>query len=518
MWRDLQACDNKGEAVKHLERRHVFQKASNAQLIQAMDERGEGAAEWERDLKAVVDARGRVACPTQVIEEVNGMVKNSKALKTVTRVRRPQKAMALVLQSNLFDKRHRWTNVETHAATGPKCQYMKASHFQAPKDKRSLPFKEVATPGPPKWYSPTGNNFCAHIADLNLLAAARDAGDFNKVETSWVADLFDVGHRLLVKVPRPEGPQWYHAWYRFDHSGALAWPVRLVTEGNMTYFEYEKGAAQPSLLPIMSLTDITGMCFRWRSWPWQLRHMPGNPARKPAIRGLCDGPEESLLKVAARAAFWGLSKSQVQRFGGLVGCDTPSSMSFPNVLHLVISKVLGLSGAGGNQSAADIISQRLADREQSCEFADTLIGADETYDVMSKPDVDKLQEERKACASLLHTKAIFKDEYMRWRSSVLPKVKKPISKKARYLLPSTIPQRKARKHIPDDCHIWRGVVRSEWCGHCRGHRRVQASWLKYGERNALIVVLRMLWDQHLTKHGKQRDQCPINDLWTLSLD
>ena len=36
---------------------------------------------------------------------------------------------------------------------------------------------------------------------------------------------------------------------------------------------------------------------------------------------------------------------------------------------------------------------------------------------------------------------------------------------ARYVVPSTIPQVEARTFAPEDASVWRGVVRSEWCGH-----------------------------------------------------
>ena len=64
-------------------------------------------------------------------------------LKTLTRIRRPQKAMGLVLQSSLFDKRHRWSTVSTHAPSGKKCQYLTKGHFHADAKKRSMPFGEV---------------------------------------------------------------------------------------------------------------------------------------------------------------------------------------------------------------------------------------------------------------------------------------------------------------------------------------------------------------------------------------
>ena len=80
-------------------------------------------------------------------------------------------------------------------------------------------------------------------------------------------------------------------------------------------------------------------------------------------------------------------------------------------------------------------------------------------------------------------------------------------------LPSTIPQSEARRFVPPGCYIWRGLDRSEWCGHCAPRKRVSASWHQYTEEGALRLVVRMLWSQYLEKEGLGRDACPYTDLF-----
>ena len=89
---------------------------------------------------------------------------------------------------------------------------------------------------------------------------------------------------------------------------------------------------------------------------------------------------------------------------------------------------------------------------------------------------------------------------------------------ARYVVPSTIPQVEARTFAPEGASVWRGVVRSEWCGHCPPHRRIAASWLTYGEQGALRVVLQRLWDQSLGLRGVDRSACPYDGLWDDAAD
>jgi hypothetical protein len=80
-------------------------------------------------------------------------------------------------------------------------------------------------------------------------------------------------------------------------------------------------------------------------------------------------------------------------------------------------------------------------------------------------------------------------------------------------MPCSISHAQASQFVPPGSSIWRGLTKGIWCGHCPPHKRVQATWAEHGEEGAMREVLRMLWDQHLQKHGLTRADCPFEGMW-----
>ena len=79
-----------------------------------------------------------------------------------------------------------------------------------------------------------------------------------------------------------------------------------------------------------------------------------------------------------------------------------------------------------------------------------------------------------------------------------------------------LPQPVVKQLTPPGASVWRGNIQGCWHGHCPPFRRVSASWHVYGQRGAAIIVLQLLWGQHLTVAGLRCPQdCPVHGLFAV---
>jgi hypothetical protein len=75
--------------------------------------------------------------------------------------------------------------------------------------------------------------------------------------------------------------------------------------------------------------------------------------------------------------------------------------------------------------------------------------------------------------------------------------------------PGSITQEEASGMCPPGGHIWRNRTGGAWCGHLPPHRRISATWLQHGHREAAIWVLQQLWNSYLQNTS---DSCPVKGL------
>ena len=236
--------------------------------------------------------------------------------------------------------------------------------------------------------------------------------------------------------------------------------------------------------------------------------VPGQAGVRPVLDG--DGPEDVKV-LAAKNCFWKLGPQEVKKVCEHYGVPLTHGVSFPEMLFEACCGFLPDEPWHENLRRVGL---RLSDIDASLDFSGALFDLDDANQFMSIHDVDKVKTQQKAMQERTDSGTSFKRAYRELHEKVKTDKKwKPPDKKKMYLLPSTIPQKEAKKYIPPNTYIWRGLQRCEWCGHCRPYKRCKASWLQYGEAEALRVMIRMLWDQWLTLGGLDREYCPIENLW-----
>ena len=415
----LEAHPNKCEAVDKKYRRHQMRKRSNFQFRQSLFHRGHHL--YRRDLKKVIRDRARCACPTQIIEEVNGIMKNKRNLRMTTRARRPQKAMGLVLQSKLFQKSHKWKSIPVEAPTGPKGKFISQSSFLAAAKGRSLPFHTiVSTLQAVPWYSPASKDYSANTADLQLIADARRKGDLDLVQNAWQGTVCKASHNLLLAKHVGGQREWYVALDHLDASACIVRPVQRVVVPNSPYttFSFLPSSELTDLLSILDLDDYMAVDFSWKSPAWQFVELPPGSTGCMSVRGFVSREPMPLRLLIALLGYFQLPRSTVELYSQEAGVVIEKGWTFPQLLYYTILKLHPQLTPG---EIMRIIALRLSAHEANLTFADELLDLDEAYTFISRPDVDKLKAEQRKVETEQENEKTFKRQYRNLHRELLPK-------------------------------------------------------------------------------------------------
>ena len=510
VWTALQSSKNQVKEVQRLIQRHPFQKSSCRQLISAWVDRD--TPNFAVDLRALQRSHCRVACPTQLVEDMIGTAKNAKVVKMAQKFRRPELAMASILQHKVITQKHRWHTVNAETPIGPKSVRLDDSCFKAKVAHRSMDWQKVCShERAPGFYSPKAENYSTNHADLPLLKACVEAGDVNLAADAWMADLFSVGHRVVFRLPS-ELPKyagvWYHALHHFDKSSVLAWPGSLVQMAGLAeyFFERARGVSAPVLIPVWNLTGIVAATFKWRSFAWQWRRFQGSGSELTArVLPFLDVGPVAVAELAVRCAFWKLSRAFVVRFSAQVwGLNIPAKASLCVALQTVVQHVF--PGIAPGELLA-ILQLRMAVNDTLASFATAILEVDEAQVAMDRQDIEKLTEEQKSAEDMQVERQEFVFEYAKVRNSL-----DPPKRKAESTAPKSLPaleQKNIKQFLPPGASVWRSNTRDEWCGHMPPHKRIQASFIAFGgEEGAALDVLRRLWQQWAHLGGKSQSDIP----------
>lgn len=512
-FRELKNCSNKTKAAKDIEARHVFNKASNQQLIMAMRDRQQPG--FLKDFVGVIKQHSRVAIGTQIVEDSFGTAKNARVVRTSSRYRKPERAMSSVLRHHVLDKRHRWLPIEADAPMYAKTARLGKDSFQPKVDRRSIEWAEVvSTSGATDWYSPKSENYSATTADLAMIKRALELGDANLMGNAWMGEIAGVSHNILLGVPSSEGVRWHHLLHHCDKSAVLAWPGVLSTIPGTGYniFSHCTEAKGAAVIPVLNLEGLSACTFDWKAWAW-VRRQPGVSARTLPVRmyaWITTGPSDALQTVA-RQCFWSLGRTSIEKFAGLRGAVIPEGSTLCEALIIAIQAILpGVS----DDEVLQILQLRLCENDASSSLTEALLEVDDAAELLNRDDSQRLAQEAKSARSSRDAGAEFSKQYSAFHERVRPAAKpraRPSGKK-QPRLPASISHSEAKKHIPPGTSIWRGLTRGEWCGQCPPRKRIQCSWFLKGERGAMEDIIRRLWLQHLELRGRPLADCPYPGL------
>ena len=241
------------------------------------------------------------------------------------------------------------------------------------------------------------------------------------------------------------------------------------------------------------------------------------------------------METAAHECWWGLSKTDIMDFAWDNGAPVETAMNRFDVIRVTNEHLLSHLSP---QERSAILHKGLLHFDDMIQFADSVLGIDGAIHTFVHADHDRVYEEKKQCEAHALTRAEFASSWKAYKKAELKaameasEAKQNKSKKTssagtgsassgsggfgepiRFEVESTIPQKQAKKFIPPNCQIWRGVVQSRWCFHCPPYTRISEPWNRGGEQVALKAILKRGWRQYLELNALDDEDCPILGLF-----
>lgn len=263
----------------------------------------------------------------------------------------------------------------------------------------------------------------------------------------------------------------------------------------------------------------------FRSYAHQVNTLKGKDIPSQACIGLFvkgDKPLEMFVLLCWNA-FYNLKRSAIRRLAASEGLHTDGNLTLFLLLFFVIQTVLKLE----DEEVLAVIALRLGEDEAEFAYNEALFEVDGALGVLDPDDHKKALKDNKEKEKEKEVRRGFVHEYHRKKTECenkkkstaagsggdggkkggdggkAPKGKEPV-------MPSTIPQKEAKKYLPPGTYIWRAVVRCEWCGHCAPYKRCSHSWLVYGEYGSMIMTIKKLWDQYCELNATDfMEVCPF---------
>ena len=490
---------------------------------------------WEATIPLMAMARKQFSgvSSTLYCEEMIGVMKNNPAGMSEIRARRPVAALCAALSSNLGE-RHRWKRIPEDRPLPRKRLKVSADHFKSSVDRQSLPFETMCGPNPsPNWFSPRAQDANVPCADLVLNRHFLQHHDVAVFDEAHLAGWMGVHCKVAIQLSTTmEDAKWLIPLGSFPESAGIAWPAteKLLPTTGITVLQLDPHVEEPPLVPFYGVKQWRAVQFEPKSIAWQRMNMgPMAAMVSPAVRLLKVGAPDTLFKVMCRNAFWALKHSEVIALA-LDYDDTmpiPKSKPLFDVLFFVIQHTLKTT----TEETLLILMQRKFKEQAQREAMLHLSTIDEAADVMEWGDLQKLWAEKKAAKKDIDEDAEFetalKDKRVALeRERAAAEAADPAKGKGKskgkgkgkgpgIRLAATIEQSTAKFFLPPNTSVWRGLTRGEWCGHAPPFKRIFERWSDSTERNAMIRVIKRLWQQYAELNQKKfPDCCPWMDRLT----
>ena len=371
------------------------------------------------------------------------------------------------------------------------------------------------------FYSPTAQHWTARDVDLALVRSLHERGCLRECRFAWLGELCHRSHQLLVRFG--EGP-WYFAMGHMPGSCVLAVPAITGTlpGTDQQLWAPMPGITKPTLLAVTRLDGWRAIKYVWRSPTWQAGVCPAAPGMMPpalrAFQAAANSPQDTLLKVAAREAFFRLDKPWLTDLSSFLGIPLPESASLFDMLLKLATSILAVS----EEQAMVPLRPRMGAYAAREQFSEELANLDEAAELLERNGAKRMHEEKDALQKVRCAESEYKRVFAQKATELRGKVKKErrqsgggSSKRMRIpsFPPHSISIEQARQCLLAGGKLWIGKGEGNWQGHYVPFPRVSRSWARYGELPALMMVLQYLWDKHCEATGCSREDCMVDGLW-----
>ena len=456
---------------------------------------------------------------SQPCEDTFNFQKNSKVVKGKKKFRRPAKVMSVAIDRQVLSKMHKFKEVEADEAIDALTARLPKNAYQcsdADASLKDIP-KIVSTQASPSWYSPQAVNWSQQHADLHLVAEAHLHNSWAKLKNAWLGCLFQAKHKIIVKT----ADKMIFGGCHFADSAVVAFPARVALQSEMLHmFEPDIAGLPPCgmLWACCSLEGVEAVCYKWRSPYSQIMLAPAAKDLPYAVRAVATTSFGPVLHLAARHAFWNIDKATLMRFAEHERIDIPKGSSLFDTLWYLIE---GIFPKMPDEELMELCCMRLGSFKDKLQWSDELADIDEAREVLDRNDQSVLETERKAVCTIAEHAEEFKRDYTA-KFKVLAKPAAAPKKKGKKTLATPrlplwpdnkIPLAEARLFLPRDAQLWSDDRFGNWHGELKPFPRIGRAWKKWGEKGALIEVLRYLWSRWAEKSGKTMAEIPLDGLF-----
>lgn len=392
-----------------------------------------------------------------------------------------------------------------------------------------MPFQNIAsTSASTDCFSPSAQNTALPFEDLDyLLALQKDGNDnFHLLGDAWKGDLLELKHHMVVGILGSDGgQQWHIAYSHFSGSGCLVLPCKLTAlPGGHTFLELSEEISKPHVVATSSL-DTPAVLYKWRSWAWEVQHVPALRGATPGLRAFVESGPKAAKAIASEVGRWTFSKIHLAAFCTAFGVVLPAAASlFDSVLALITKCLPDLD----EDALMASVRRRLGNERNQLSFAEKMFKIDEAVEFLDQYDRKLVTDEKKSARAKESAHNEMKRQFgervkhnrerqaaAAAKAAPKPKAGAKANAKAapKPMFVFSISHAQAKARILAGCSIWRGLTRQQRWGHCPPNRRFSISWdSEGGERQAMIACIRRLWREHLDLNALGNEACPWADL------
>ena len=531
VWKHLRSLSPLPAGLSLALDRSVFKLTAVKQLVAACEESG-----WEPsgDMEELLRERTQAIIGTQLVEDIFGLQKNSKQVRGSKRFRKCECSMMAPLAGHVLDERHRYKSLAVDEPIARKT--LKLDHSAFGKGggehlRSSIPLHGISsTVQKASFFSPRAEAVGLPAADLTLLQYCHDLNLGDKISNAKLGSFCNASFKLIFRRVSPAGQEfgWHVGLWHFPRSSIMAWPVELLQVPGYVGSTFAKlclETNEPRLLPVLAWEGIEGWEYNWGSWSWQCCHFPlATPQWRPCVRMFLKGDADTLEVIAARSAFWTLDLASLMDVAGHLGAPVPSGSSLLDSLLIMIRHVL----QNTEEEAMGIIAQRLVALDGGQECVQELLEVEEAAKLLTNEDEKVLKQEQEAGQERRNRYQAFAAEYSEKKRAARAAAEaassssrargrpKGAAKAAPRQLPAkmsiAMSQAEAKEWMPPGSYIWKSSRDASWFGRLPPFNRVARSWRKYGEHQALRLVVSAVWHQWMDYHGVSGEDCPVKDL------
>lgn len=419
---------------------------------------------------------------------------------------------------------HKYEQVEAPSTSLSRSPSLPQHAFNASPKEMSISAKGIKKgSSTTAWFSACADRAPVPHADLEVIESCiSEHGTFVDAvaHNVWIGQVAHWRHQLIL---RPRGsPTWYLGLRHFPGSASLVWPVMEKVQKGGT--NHERKCFIPhvltdcvKLLTINSFDNFEAFLFEAHSPAWQATELGEKAWALDAIRFYPKSDPKPLLEVVAEAGFWNLPRQFLQSVGLLLGHSIGSGASVIEASWELSKAVLSCD----DEQAAKCVEQRMVLLTREAENRDTNFGECEELDeVLERKDEKAAEVEAKEHVSAQEALTVARDEFRSRVASVsgrrakAKKVPAPPGRKWPKNVPvGVIDHATGKAMAPPGAVVWRARTDGRWCGKLRSYPEVSRSWARYGERQAMILMLRELWEEYLCAAGMGIEACPIDGIF-----